>query len=168
MINGMILMFSNQLSINDDVKIGEQKGKVVNITLINLHLLNENDDLIYIPNNAVFATSVINYTKHSVNKITVDFELYKEQAGWYSEMQEYMKENLHSYIKYIHEESIELHIEHIKRDSVHLKLQFTLLKHSSEMEIQTRQYASQAILQFISEKEKSFRREREQRLEIRG
>src|SRR5699024_4638319 len=40
MINGMIIMFSDQLSLEDYVKIGTHKGKIVNITLLNTHLLN--------------------------------------------------------------------------------------------------------------------------------
>jgi len=164
MINGMIIMFSNQLSINDDVKIGEQKGKVINITLINVHLLNEDDDLIYIPNNAVFATGVVNYTKHSVNKVSVAFEMAKEQTIFFPEMEEYLKEHLLTFSKVIHQESIVLRIDHINRDAVQLKLQFTLLKHSSEMEREAKQNASQVILNFLSEKDRILRLEREQRL----
>lgn len=167
MINGMILMFSNQLSINDDVKIGQQKGRVINITLINVHLLNEDDDLIYIPNNSVFATDILNYTKHSVNKVSIEFEMATDQTMFFSEMKEYLKVHLLAYAKVIHHESIELHIDHISRDTVHLKLQFTLFKHSSELERDVKQNASQAILQFVCEKERLLRMEREHRLGIR-
>ncbi|QHT68210.1 mechanosensitive ion channel [Rhodocytophaga rosea] len=167
MINGMIIMFSNQLSINDDVKIGSQKGKVINITLINVHLLNEDDDLIFIPNNAVFATDVVNYTKHSVNKVTIEFEMAKDQAACLQEMEVYLKSHLRTFSKVIHQESIELCIDHISREAVYMKLHFTLVKHSSELEREAKQNASLYILNFISNKEKLTRLEREQRLSIR-
>jgi small-conductance mechanosensitive channel len=167
MINGMIIMFSNQLSINDDVKIGAQKGKVINITLINVHLLNEDDDLIFIPNNAVFATDVVNYTKHSANKISIDFEIAKDQAAYFQEMKSYLKTHSRSLAKVIHQESIELRIDHIGRESVYMKLNFTLVKHSGELEKEAKQNVSQALLNFISDKDKLIRLEREQRLSIR-
>ena len=59
LINGMILTFSGQLSIGDQVKIGENRGKIVDITLSNIHLLNDDDDYITIPNNMVFLSQVV-------------------------------------------------------------------------------------------------------------
>lgn len=152
MINGLIIMFTDQLSLNDDVKVGNQKGKIINITLINVHLLNEDDDLIYIPNNAVFSTDIINYTKHSINRVSVDFEMSREQLGTLNELEEYMRENLTPYAKYINYESIEVKVDKINRDFVRLKFQCTLLKHSGELEREIRKFAAEGILKFISER----------------
>lgn len=71
-INGMILMFNNQLSINDYIKIGEHKGKITHISLLNLQMVNEEDDLIYIPNTTVLSQEIINYTKGESHKASIE------------------------------------------------------------------------------------------------
>ena len=60
-INGMILMFNNQISIGDRIQIGGHKGKITHISLLNLQIINEEDDLIYIPNTNVLSQDIINY-----------------------------------------------------------------------------------------------------------
>lgn len=71
-INGMILMFNNQLSINDYIKIGEHKGKITHISLLNLQMVNEEDDLIFIPNTTVLSQEIINYTKGESHKTSIE------------------------------------------------------------------------------------------------
>lgn len=63
MVNGMIITFSGQLSIGDNVRLGKQRGKIVDITLQNIHMLNDDDDMIYIPNNLLLSSEVVNYTR---------------------------------------------------------------------------------------------------------
>ena len=60
LINGMYLTFNRIINIGDQVQIGSLKGKILDITLTNVHLLNDDDDIIYIPNNNVFSTEIIN------------------------------------------------------------------------------------------------------------
>ncbi|MEZ4825274.1 MAG: mechanosensitive ion channel [Bacteroidia bacterium] len=74
MINGLIMMFANQISINDYVQIGENKGNVMDMNLINLHILNDDDDLIFIPNSIVLTTTVVNYTKRAIDRVSIEFE----------------------------------------------------------------------------------------------
>ena len=54
-INGMYMTFTKTINIGDQVAIGNSRGKILDITLTNVHLLNEDDDIIYIPNNRIFS-----------------------------------------------------------------------------------------------------------------
>jgi len=74
MINGLIIMFTDQFSLGDQIKIGDNTGKISDITLLNLVLKNENDDSIIIPNNLVFAAQVVNQNQKRKN-IKLYFEL---------------------------------------------------------------------------------------------
>ncbi|MFM7729650.1 MAG: mechanosensitive ion channel family protein [Flavobacteriales bacterium] len=87
MINGMYLTFAHEINIGDTVKIGENRGKIMDITLTNVHLLNEDDDIVYLPNNAVFTNEIINYTRRELKKSSVDFELSNESAGKVEELE---------------------------------------------------------------------------------
>lgn len=75
MINGMIMTFSGELSIGDNIRIGQHRGKIVDITLQNIHLINDDDDVIYVPNNVVLTSDIVNYTKREVKRTSLDFEI---------------------------------------------------------------------------------------------
>jgi len=74
LINGMYLTFAKVITIGDQVMIDKHKGKIMDITLTNVHLLNEDDDMIYLPNNLVFTREIINYTRRELKKTTMEFE----------------------------------------------------------------------------------------------
>ncbi|SDE02078.1 mechanosensitive ion channel family protein [Niabella drilacis] len=75
MISGLIVMFSEQFSIGDHIRIGEHSGKIIDITFANIVVLNEEEDMVLVPNNLVFTATVINKSAQISNKLTVRFEL---------------------------------------------------------------------------------------------
>lgn len=75
LINGMYMTFARIVNIGDTVKIAGSRGKIIDITLSNVHLLNDDDDIVYIPNNNVFTSEIINYTRRELKKSSIDFEL---------------------------------------------------------------------------------------------
>jgi small-conductance mechanosensitive channel len=149
MINGMILMFSNQISLGDYVKIGSHKGKIEDLTLINVHLVNDDEDLIYIPNNLVFATDVVNYTKRKVKKISVDFDLPLSVHMSTSEVEEILKNSLEPYKNAIREESFILKIYSIQKDGIQYKFQFILIKENKEVEKEIRRFINRTVVDMI-------------------
>lgn len=72
-INGMILMFNNQISIGDHIRVGPHKGKITHISLLNLQIINEEGDLVYIPNTSVLSMEIVNYTKTESRKVSMEF-----------------------------------------------------------------------------------------------
>lgn len=79
MLNGLIIMFSNQISIGDDVRIRvgstETEGRIEDINLLNVQLLNTKLERVMVPNNLVFMAEVTNYTKRSEQWASYEFEL---------------------------------------------------------------------------------------------
>jgi small-conductance mechanosensitive channel len=74
-INGMYMTFARVVNIGDEVSIGLHKGKIQDITLSSVHIINEDDDLIYIPNSVVFSSDIVNYTRREIKKTSLDFEI---------------------------------------------------------------------------------------------
>ena len=101
-INGMYMTFARVVNIGDEVSIGVHKGKIQDITLSSVHLINEDDDLIYIPNSVVFSSDIVNYTRREIKKTSLDFEIdtlaVKDVVEFENEIIEGMKE-FHSNIK---------------------------------------------------------------------
>lgn len=88
-INGMIVMFNNQISIGDYIQIGSHKGKITHISLLNLQLVNEEDDLIYIPNSTVLSQDIINFTKGESHKVSVEFIAHAEKMSTLEALESY-------------------------------------------------------------------------------
>lgn len=153
MINGMIIMFSNQLSLNDYIKIGEHKGKIVDITLINIHLVNDDEDLIFVPNTVVLSSNVVNYTKRRIKKITIDFELHENKLDELGKLEDFLKKGLKEYQGYIKRDSYNLRVVQVAKDAISLKFQFVLLKLNKEIEREIRKKIFHLIVSFIHEKE---------------
>ncbi|WP_316820699.1 mechanosensitive ion channel family protein [Pedobacter gandavensis] len=75
MINGLIIMFSDRLSLGDHIKLGEHEGKILDITLINMILQNEDSDMVIIPNSVAFSSVIINQSKQNTKKLSIEFDL---------------------------------------------------------------------------------------------
>lgn len=146
-------MFSNQLSLNDYIKIGDFKGKIVDITLINIHLVNDDEDLIFISNSLVLSSNVVNYTKRQIKKITIDFELHQNSIDELSKLENYLNYGLKEYHGYIKRDSYALKVVQIQKDALTLKFQFIILKPNREVEREIRKRIFHLIVNFIHEKE---------------
>jgi len=93
-INGMILMFNNQLSINDHIQIGEHKGKIMHISLLNVQLQNEEDDIIFIPNTNVLSHDIINFSKGESKKASMEFTISSDKVSNIEHLESYFMQVL--------------------------------------------------------------------------
>lgn len=148
MINGMIIMFADELTIGDEIKIGDIKGKIVDITLTNMHIVNDDEDLIYIPNSLIFASQIMNYTKRSVRKVSFDFDMKNEKLKSVVALEKYIVASLAEYKQYIKEDSYSLKIIKINENFSSLKFQFVLHKQSSVREKDIRRIALRNVLKY--------------------
>lgn len=155
MINGLIIMFSDQLSLGDYVRIGEHKGKITDITLLNIHIVNDDEDLVYIPNNMVFNSDVVNFSKQKIKKATIEFEIGADKANRLHGLENYLKENLRDYSGSIKKDSYTLKVAKITKDMIQLKYQFVFQKENRETEKKIRRELPRKVIDFfrISEEE---------------
>ncbi len=131
-VNGLLLMVSDRMLLSDYVKIGSHTGKVVDITLSNVHLLNDAKHTILIPNNTVFASDVINYTRKMSRYVEVDFEVKPEIIKDLRELEDQLIETMRPYDSMIKKNSYELLVDHIASDKISLQFRFFL--QSSDMQ----------------------------------
>ncbi len=124
MISGLLLMFSDQLTIGDHIKIGEHQGKITDITLANIMVKNEDDDVVLIPNNTAFTTNIINQSLQNSKKLSMDFELPLVHAYDQPELERRLVSVLQKHKGNIVEGTFQLKVVGVDRQSVHYKLQF--------------------------------------------
>lgn len=151
MINGLILMFSNQISIDDHIKIGDHIGKIVDITLLNVHLLSEDDDLIYIGNTTILTGNIVNLTKNNQKKLILEFTLQADQINGLNELERYLCDSLEQYEEHIKRESKQMRVVHIHSNEVTIKFQLVLVRQNRKLEREIRRHINWQIIHFINE-----------------
>ncbi|MCK6691332.1 MAG: mechanosensitive ion channel family protein [Thermoanaerobaculia bacterium] len=154
MINGMIMTFSGELSIGDNVRIGQHRGKIVDITLQNIHLVNDDDDVIYIPNNVVMLTDIVNYTKREIKRTSIDFEIDLKYLVTVEELEQKLIETLKPFQDLIKENSYYLRVAEVNRGSVTMKFQYILKEPNKELERAIRRKTVRRLVEIISGREK--------------
>lgn len=152
-INGMYMTFARVVNIGDEVSIGVHKGKIQDITLSSVHLLNEDDDLIYIPNSVVFSSDIVNYTRREIKKTSLDFEIESlavhDVAEFENEIIEGMKE-FHSNIK---SGSYNLKVVSIAGEYIKFKFQFLVIEGTDkELERLIKRRTIRNIVKLVNER----------------
>lgn len=154
MINGMIITFSGQLTIGDNVSIGQHRGKITDITLSSLHIQNDDDDVVYIPNNVVLAAEVVNYTKREIKRTSIDFEIYMKYLMSVEQLEQQLVEALSPFYNLIKPDSYYLRVAEVRKDSVALKFQYILNQPNKDLERQIRRKTIRRLVEIIGEREK--------------
>lgn len=149
-ISGIVISFSKEISIDDYVKIGENRGKIIDINIAKTALLNEDDDIIFLPNSTVFTSDVINYTKKQIKKTSIEFEVPTGSIPSIEFLEDQLIQSLSEFHHLIEPNSYYLRVIHIKKDFLALKFQYSLIQFSRELERQIKRKAVRHIVKNIS------------------
>ena len=133
-ISGIIISFSKEINIDDYVKIGENKGKILDINLTKITLQNEDDDIIYIPNDKVYMSEIINYTKKEIKRVSLDFELGIEYHTTIEKLEKSLSESLKDFHHFIEPDSFNIKIVDVHHEYLSLKFQYKLKEVNREIE----------------------------------
>jgi MscS family membrane protein len=148
-ISGIVIAFSKEISIDDMVRIGEQRGKIIDINITKTALLNEDDDIIFLPNSTVFSSEIVNYTKKQIKKTSIDFEVPTGSISSIDELEDHIIQSLAEYHHLIEPNSYFLRVVHIKKDYLQLKFQYSLIQFSRELERQIKRKAVRLIVKHL-------------------
>jgi small-conductance mechanosensitive channel len=125
-INGMYMTFTKTINIGDQVAIGNSRGKILDITLTNVHLLNEDDDIIYIPNNRIFSEEIINYTRRDLKKSSIDFQINPSTIHDIDDLEKTIWQDIMEHHDKIITDTFAIKIVNIGFQSVDLKVHYVL------------------------------------------
>ncbi|MBK8556158.1 MAG: mechanosensitive ion channel [Lewinellaceae bacterium] len=155
MISGMIIAFSGEYSIGDNVRIGNNKGRITDITLQNIHLQNDDDDMIFIPNSMVITHEVVNYTKREIKRTSIDFEIDLKYITTIEQLEDAIIESLLPFKDLIKEDSYYLRVAEVRKDNLSLKFQYILKEPNKELERTIRRRAVRRLVEIISDRDKA-------------
>jgi small-conductance mechanosensitive channel len=148
MISGLIIMFSDQFSVGDRIKIGEYQGKIVDITLANLVVRDEDDDAVMIPNNLVFTATLVNKTSQKSNKIVVKFELPIDRAVAVADLERYLSPLFQKNPNLDHSQGFTIKVADLAKDYIKYKVEVSTISSSNKIHQQVQSRILNEILQF--------------------
>jgi small-conductance mechanosensitive channel len=146
MINGLIIMFSDRLSLGDHIKVNDTEGKILDITLINMILQNEDNDMVIIPNSVVFSSVIINQSKQNIKKLTIEFELALHLGYKPAYLEEHLSEVVSGFKAYVVAGGLTIKTLAINKDIVRFKVQVLLNNYDKLKEREIRRALNTAVL----------------------
>jgi small-conductance mechanosensitive channel len=132
MINGLIIMFSDRLSLGDHIRIGEHEGKILDITLINMILQNEDSDMVIIPNSLAFSSVIINQSKQNTKKLSIEFDMSIENGYTPEYLEKHLDKIISGYTENVVKGGLTVKTIAISKDVVIFKV-MVLLKHYDKL-----------------------------------
>jgi len=153
MINGLIIMFSDRLSLGDHIKVNDTEGKILDITLINMILQNEDNDMVIIPNSVVFSSVIINQSKQNIKKLTIEFELSLHLGYTPGYLEEHLSLVIAKFKDYVVTGGLTIKTLSISKDVVRFKVQVLLNNYDKLKEREIRKALNTAVLGFSAVKQ---------------
>lgn len=155
MLSGLFIMFSEQLSVGDRIKVGDQKGRIVDITFANIELQNDEDDIVMIPNNLVFTNPMVNLSAHRSNLFTVKFELPLAIPISVDQLEGDIRETLTNHPNLAPTNELDLEVIEIGKDFVRYKIELYAVSSSNKLHKSIENEILKYILDFKYRRTKS-------------
>ncbi len=146
---GIIIAFSKNISIGDYVSIGEYRGKVIDLSISKIALMDEDDDVIYIPNDKAYSSEIVNFTRGDVRRISITFELDPNFKGSVDGLEENLIRSLDEYQNCIVPSSFQLRILKIEREAISFKFQYTLHNTDRELDKEIKKKTIRKVLNYL-------------------
>lgn len=151
---GLYFSFSEDFDMGDYVKIGEIKGKIVEIGLQRIRFQNDDDDIVIIPNSKIYQNEIINYTKKDIRLTNIEFQLDINHIGNIESLEKDLVQTLKSFEEYIEPNSYNLKVIEIKKDYINFKFLYKIKKLDIDLMKQLRKKTTKEIFNYISKRTK--------------
>jgi small-conductance mechanosensitive channel len=150
-VNGLIMMFSDQLEIGDKIQIGRHVGFIRDITLINLVLKNDSGEIILIPNTMALTTDVVNFSKNNTHQVIFDIEISSKNEIHLNALEESLSKLLKKYPEIVFAEGAQLNVIERKAETFLVRFQFPIKTGEKTTEIGVKKEINQALIQWNHE-----------------
>jgi small-conductance mechanosensitive channel len=151
---GLYFSFSKNFEINDYVKMGEFRGKIIELQIFKVRLLNDDDDSILIPNSKIYNTEITNYTRRDIRLMSVDFELGVMNISTIEQLESDLINSLQDLIEFIEPGTFSLRIVEMRKDAVDMKFQCKMKQFDRDLQRQVRKKTVRQVFNYIASKVK--------------
>lgn len=150
-IIGLSNGFSRKIELNDYVRVGTQRGKILDIGLQKITLLNDDDDIVFIPNLQFNNSQIINYTKRALRRINIDFQLHHKFLLSVDDLEQKLIEVCTHWPDDIEQSSFNLKIVSIVQEAIEFKFQYNLNHLDRELQLSIRKAILRRVAEYIAD-----------------
>ena len=154
-VNGLIMMFSDQLEIGDKILIGKNVGFIRDITLINMVLKTETGEIVIVPNTLALTTEVVNYSKNSAHQAIFDSEIPFFSKLQLNDLEQQLNKALVPFSELVFVEGAQLNVIERKPESMIIRYQFPIKSGEKATEISVRKAINQELINWSDENRKA-------------
>lgn len=147
-INGLIIMFTDQFSLGDTIKIGETTGVIEDITLLNVVIKKEDGYKTIIPNNLVLGVQVTNLSRLDHRKVDFQMELPYHNKFNIAQIESILTGDFEKRIKNNEVANIKVELVAIQKEVYSIKVS---LESSLSKEKEIRSELHQSLLNLLNE-----------------
>lgn len=150
-VNGLIMMFSDQLEIGDKIHVGRHIGFIRDITLINMVLKNDAGEIILIPNSMALNSDVVNFSKNNTHQVIFDIEISSKNEIHMDALEENLTERLKKYPDIVFAEGAQLNVIERKAETFFVRYQFPIKTGEKMTENLVKKEINQALINWNHE-----------------
>lgn len=150
LIVGMYYSFSDTFEAGDYVKFHGHRGRVIDIGLLKVKILNDNDDLVILPNGKVYSEDIINYTRRDVRLMSIDFEIDIKLVRNVDSLERELIQAVAEYGDHIEADSYNLKIIEVKKDALELKFQYRLVQETPKVRTKIKRNTVRAVFSYVT------------------
>jgi len=148
MISGLIIMFSEELSVGDRIRVGNYQGRIMDITFASILLQDEEEDVVMIPNNLVFTATFVNLSAHRSSFFSVKFELPITSASNMDLLEAEVKSLLLNHPNLAEDEEVELKVMEVGKDYIRYKIDLHAVNNSNKLHKQLESEILKHVLKY--------------------
>lgn len=153
-LNGMIIMFGDNFEIGDYIEVNNQKGYIKDLTLLHVHLKNDEYNRVLIPNNLIASSNVINYSKNPQHFSIINFEIKSSRSIGFPKLELAMNKVMEEFRDELRPDSTALKVVEIKEDLILYRFSFGLKKYNHERVSIIKQMLYRSLLSILEDTKK--------------
>ena len=150
LIVGIYYSFTDVFEVGDYVKFYTYRGRVTDIGLLKVKIMNDNDDVVILPNGKVYTSEIINYTRRDVRLLSIDFEMDIRAIEDVDRLEVELKSSIAEFEDVIEPDSYLLKIVEVKKDFMELKFQFRLKSLDRERQREIKRQVVRKVFSYVS------------------
>ena len=150
LIVGIYYSFTDVFEVGDYVRFYTYRGRVTDIGLLKVKILNDNDDVVILPNGKIYTSEIINYTRRDVRLLSIDFEMDIKAITDVNELERELIESIRGFSDLIEPNSYLLKIVEVKKDYMEVKFQFRLKYMDRERQREVKRKVVREIFSYVS------------------
>lgn len=151
-IDGMIIMFSDDFKIGNYIMVGKYRGRIREITLINTEIMTDEGDIVFIPNTLIVQREVTNFSKVKYKRIIYEFEIDKLLFTKVRKIEKSIIKNLNkNFSDIFEEENFFLKVVKIHHEGALLSVEIPVKKYNFIVEDNIKKVVSLTVMEFIDD-----------------